>query len=871
VGKAGRAGSAVLVVVVLAGLLVAGIGSGYAITKPLLGDGSAYLAKGHTVVRVNGETGRPDAEAAQQLATGSEQLQTVRLPDGRIAVVNKTTGAVSVIDASTMSPTGPAATQAAPTNQIEAVATASDGYLVNSRDNTVAAIATPGRSAVEPVKVSDGIAATVSSGDSVWVLTGRGDVVEVNHGQASRTVRLGEPAVGLTVADGHPVALTGAGQLFVVDGEQPRGIGELGLSGPDVVLGSFRGAGRQVVGVDRKNGRFAALDPRTGKRITVALHLAPTGAQLAAPVVLSTWAYVPDYAGPTLWRINLATATADAKPLEVPGQPGPFAIEVSGERVWANSQYDRRLLVVDAGGHERYADKGAGSDVADSQAQTSGGGQNPVSPPATGGATTPAINPATIPAMSPPTTPVTVPSLPKGANKEQACAALESARLRCRAVAVGDNGRPTGEVVGMDPPGGTKVQEHSLVTVRYVGPLKTPALLGLNHTEACRLVEGGNRFSCTTRVDPAPVVDPAQLGVVTAQDPQPGTPLERGGRVQVTYSESIALPSLAGQTQGEACARLAKYQMSCDAVQGDPGVGPGHTPGTVYQQNPAAGTVARVGATVRVVFYSGRSTVGNYIGLTWTDACAQAQAAGFACSGVEGRTAAGSGAQPGTVYQQDPPPGTVADLGQKVTVTYYSGSNDVPNYVGAAADAACGDLRARGFGCNPVAQPYPSVNRVEQQDEPAGRYPLGSVITIHYSPWAPVQYSIYQKNDEDVWALRQTGDVPAGYGRQAFVVGSAYPANTPSPPFPEPQNINGFFCTAGGGRCNGLNTNHFYSRATSYGDPQWHGPNPIAIFVACHFGGRPIYRTWNAGSPTYYKITDTPGGAAGVELLGCVW
>jgi hypothetical protein len=33
----------------------------------------------------------------------------------------------------------------------------------------------------------------------------------------------------------------------------------------------------------------------------------------------------------------------------------------------------------------------------------------------------------------------------------------------------------------------------------------------------------------------------------------------------------------------------------------------------------------------------------------------------------------------------------MADLGQKVTAMPYSASNDVPNYVGAAADTACAD------------------------------------------------------------------------------------------------------------------------------------------------------------------------------------
>ena len=91
------------------------------------------------------------------------------------------------------------------------------------------------------------------------------------------------------------------------------------------------------------------------------------------------------------------------------------------------------------------------------------------------------------------------------------------------------------------------------------------------------------------------------------------------------------------------------------------------------------------------------------------------------------------------------------------------------------------------------------------------------------------------------------------------------------PGIPGASNIFGFFCTVGGGRCNGLDVNHFYTRATSYGDPLWQGPNHQAVFMSCTGAGTPIYRTWNAGSPRYYKITSNPGGAAGTELLGCVW
>src|SRR5262245_41354250 len=80
-----RAGSAVLTVVVLAGVLVVSVGIGYGVTRTALGDGSACLGRGHTVVHANGETRQVDAEVSGQLATGQEGLTCVRLPDGQIA------------------------------------------------------------------------------------------------------------------------------------------------------------------------------------------------------------------------------------------------------------------------------------------------------------------------------------------------------------------------------------------------------------------------------------------------------------------------------------------------------------------------------------------------------------------------------------------------------------------------------------------------------------------------------------------------------------------------------------------------------------------------------------------------------------------
>lgn len=859
---AGRAGATLASVATVAVVLAASVGIGYTVTQPALGDGSAFLSRGHTVVHVNGETGRSDAEAALQLATGSEEVQTVRLPDGRVAIVNKTTGTVTYLDASTLTPSG--TPTAAPTSKgrIEPIPTGSEGYLVDTAAGTVSLIPAPGQPAAAPVQVPAGITAAVPTSAAAWILTAGGDVVEVRAGQAGRTIHIGETPAGITVADGHPVVVTTAGNALAVDGESPRGLGRLGVAGADLVTGSWRGAGRHVLVVDRRSGRLSTLDPRTGHVSTVELPV-KAGAQLAAPVELGGWAYVPDYAGPGLWRINLGTGKADA--LEVAGQAGPFTLEVTGGRVWANNQYDRRALIVDGEGHERYVDKGAASDVGDSQGQAGGGSGGGTAP--TGG---PEPDPGDQPAPggpNPAAERVTVPRFPAGTSYQDACAQLERVRLRCRSVAAGNaSGRP-GEVIGTDPVGGTQVAVGSRVVVRYVAPLKTPAVAGLARAEACRVITAA-RLTCDAQPDPGPAAAPELLDRVSTQDPVAGAPIGRGGRVRIGYANTIALPPLAGQTQGEACDRLTTYRMTCTAVKGDPAVGAGRTAGAVYAQNPAPATVVPIGTRVTVTFYAGDAPMGDYRGGDITAACAAVRAAGFTCNPVEGATAVGSGQAAGTVYGQDQTPGAVVAIGTAVALTYRSPNNDLPSYVGAAAGAACADIQARGFGCNAVADLHPSTNVVFAQDQGAGRYPIGSVVTIHYSPWGLVTYWIYQKNDADVWVLRPEGQIPAGYGRQAFRVGAAY---APGTAIPGASNIYGFFCTVGGGRCNGLDVNHFYSRATSYPDPLWQGPTNEAVFMSCTGAGTPIYRTWNAGSPRFYKITSNPGGAAGVELLGCVW
>ncbi len=447
-GPAGRAGSALVAVVLLGAVLAVSAGVGYTVARPLLGDGSAFLSRGHTVAHVNGETGKSDAQTATELATGSEPVQTVRLPDGRVAIVNKTTGTVTIIDGATMAPSGPPLRAPGDGGGLDALATRSSGYLVDRKGGTITELTAPGRAATPIVPVPQGILAAVPAGDSVWVLTRSAQVLEVAHGRVARTVRLGAPVTAITVADGHPVAVTGDGRAYVVDSDQPHAIGDLGLTGPNLVLGSWRGAGRYVLAVDRTNARVSVLDPRTGHTAHASLPV-PSGAKLDAPVELGGDVYVPDYTAPRLWRVDAVSGAVAHDALHVPGRPGDtFDLSVSGGHVWANVQYERRALIVDGDGRDHRADKGAGPDVRDSEAR-----REPPPPRRR----TSRVRPHPCRRDRPPD------------------------RRRARATTDPARGSPSGG---------------------HATPLKTPSVVGLSRRSACRLITAA-KLSCVTRTDPA--------------------------------------------------------------------------------------------------------------------------------------------------------------------------------------------------------------------------------------------------------------------------------------------------------------------------------------------------------------------------------
>ena len=844
-----------LTVVTLAGALAAATGIGYTASRPLLDDGSTFLGKGHEVAHVNGETREADAETAMRLANGKEQIQTVRLPDGRAVTVNKETGTMSYLDAATLDPDAPLENRRDSRGQIDPVPTESDGYLVDRKRDTVEKIAPPGKPAPKPVHVEGGIKATAPSANSVWVVTESNEVIEVIDGREVRRVQLGASLLGITVADSHPVVVADDGTAYLVDGEQPRVVGKLGVAGPAVKLGSWAGAGRQILAVDVKSHQFAVLDPRTGRGLTVALA-AGERAELDAPVMLREFAYLPDYSAPRprLWKIDLSRGKVTGEPMVVPGQPGYFDLKVDGGRVWANNQYDRSVLIVNADGQKYHADKGDGPELTDTEGQTGPPDQDkgtgtknpppdrnppdrdpaPQAPPkGTGGKT------------------VTVPSFERGTSYEQACERLEELGLRCRPVAVGENepGLDAGDVLGTSPAAGRRVPVPSRVVVRYVGPLRTPSVVGSSHQEACRQIRSAE-LSCARNVADDEALAPEQLGLVSEQDPPANADIDRGNTVTITYRDSIRLPSFVNQPFTDTCTRLEDlYKMTCHAVPGDPAIG-GRQGGHIQAQEPIAGTLVKMDATITVRYYVGENAPGSVIGSNIDAACATIESQGHGCIRTEAGCAWGTGYAVGEVSDQKPAAGTQLAVGTDITLTFYTDKCPLGDYRNTSWESACSGINRLGFQCNPVQVLHPTPGTVVAQDPVGGTQLLGTVVTIHWSPWTPMQIAF------------------------GTVRGTAYPPGTG---IPYPRTIYHYTCNKGGTKCRGLPRNEFYSHLEPGSptiDTDFDGAQ-AAVLMTCGTaaGQRKVWRTWNGGSPRHYQhvVSETAPPADDVEELGCIW
>ncbi|MGH3980378.1 MAG: PASTA domain-containing protein, partial [Pseudonocardiaceae bacterium] len=788
-----RAGSVVLISALLGAVFVASVGVGYTASRPLNDTGGAVLAKGDTVAYVNGESGRMEAEA-RSLASGKNDLETVTLRDGRVAVVDRTAQRVWIVNTAMMTPQGAPIDRGA--GDLTVVAGPRHSYLVDAAAGTVEEI-DPKGALRAPVRVPGGATTTAvpDGSDGVWVLTADGMVVRIRDGRVERRVDSGGRVEHLTLADRRPIAISDSGELLDVSADPLRRVsGERVPHGPNVVVGSPEGAGRWILVVDRRAGELIVVDPRTGtRRVFSDLPSGPRH-NLGAPVVVRDTVYVPDHALHLIYVRNIATGEVLAD-IPVPGRSPTISLEVHGEKVWANDQHDRRAVVIGLDGSHIVVDKGTGEgltdttapqdvtepDVADPEPVTA---PEPVpgpplpgpplpGPPLPGPAGPDEGEPAAAPEQ------VRVPGIRAGTDKDDACQRILDAGLLCAVVAAGNDG-PANEVIGTDPPGGSMVPPGYRVTVRHYGPRTVPDVVGRFTTDACRAIEASG-LRCASEPNPGVAASPDELDVVAAQDPAGGDSVSRESTVNVRYSNR--------------------------AVLGD------------YRNRPGAQACADIEATYRRVD----------------------------CTVAEGQTEQQTGQAAGTGYTQSPAPGAAITMGQTVTIIVVKGSPRVPDVGGLSKDQACQTLDDAGYGCDARADAIARNAVVTTQDTAPGTPMDSGTVVIHYAPYEPVAFRLYQSDTgEPVFLVRMDGNPDQNYSTPyGGILGYGYAQQWEQP---GSWMIWDHYCTSNKTTCLGWSTNHYQSRSNQRFHDNWQGPQESARFVApagpeqCAAGQVPMYR-----------------------------
>ncbi|MEO8105895.1 MAG: Stk1 family PASTA domain-containing Ser/Thr kinase [Actinomycetes bacterium] len=149
-------------------------------------------------------------------------------------------------------------------------------------------------------------------------------------------------------------------------------------------------------------------------------------------------------------------------------------------------------------------------------------------------------------------------------------------------------------VLTQDPLGDTEADEGSTVTlVVSAGPeqVEVPNVVGLAQDVAIQLVQDEG-----FRVDTEPVDDDAAALTVTETDPAGGTLQDAGSTVILYISTGeVQVPSVVGDSEATAIAKLEAAGFNVNPIPQETDSEP---PGTVIDQEPAGGTLARLGTTV---------------------------------------------------------------------------------------------------------------------------------------------------------------------------------------------------------------------------------------------------------------------------------
>ena len=261
---------------------------------------------------------------------------------------------------------------------------------------------------------------------------------------------------------------------------------------------------------------------------------------------------------------------------------------------------------------------------------------------------------------------VAVPDIVKpGLNVDEARAILSAAGLESS-----EQGQPSaadaGQVLESNPPAGAEVDGGSTVLIIFSegpGEGTVPDVVGLlNATARNRVEAAGFEVKMTSEFS-----DEVDEGRVIRTSPPAGTETNRGELVTLVVSKGadlVEVPDVLGRSQGSAEAELDQAGFFADVDTGSSTA----TEGTVFEQQPSAGSTAQRGSSVTIVVSEGPGTVTvpDVLGKDRDEAAGQLNGLGLDVEIDEITT--DDPKNDDRVIDQFPRAGTQANPGQTVTI-----------------------------------------------------------------------------------------------------------------------------------------------------------------------------------------------------------
>jgi serine/threonine-protein kinase len=228
-------------------------------------------------------------------------------------------------------------------------------------------------------------------------------------------------------------------------------------------------------------------------------------------------------------------------------------------------------------------------------------------------------------------------------------------------------------------------------------PVAVPDVKGITERLAVKDIREAGLKERVERVADANV----KLGIVIAQDPQPGEKLARGNLVTIRVSTGppkTIVPNVVGQSRDAAVAELSDAELQANVVP----VNSLEPVDTVLAQSPKAGTELITGSTVRINVSKGPKPipVPNVVGSPFETAQSQLQGLNFGVA----REDVDSTEPEGTVVGQNPAGGSQAGKGSVVTLQVSKGpaTSQVPDVTSQLEEDARAQLEQSGFQAQTV-------------------------------------------------------------------------------------------------------------------------------------------------------------------------